>query len=364
MFCDSCGTKNRENAQFCVKCGQKLMDTMFEPNELENTDAGIRKTIKLKASKLPKGKLCAGFIILFLLLLASTIFFYFVAGKSIWEEELPLSLSIIMAILNSLIYAMLVLGILNVGFKVSRNAKVKFKDIFMYPLEHPRALVNFFLILIIFDVISVLFIMLFTLELNGYIYLAVYILMILMYIYIYPLVDMMGYILADSKQKPKGFIKTLKAACKLVKGRRKEYYGLVCSFIPWHLLGILTLGILYIWLYPYIILSKVNLYKKWKQEEIFESRGSGISNEAIIGISVGGIIAGIVVTFVTTVAIITAINPEWLDEEEKTIILSGEAHLKNDYAEITFKVPEGYEAVSGNTYNYQEFADNYDGSIV
>lgn len=39
---------------------------------------------------------------------------------------------------------------------------------------------------------------------------------------------------------------------EIMEGHKCEYFVLQLSFIPWHLLGIVTLGIAYIWVIPYI----------------------------------------------------------------------------------------------------------------
>ncbi|MBR5621343.1 DUF975 family protein [Candidatus Saccharibacteria bacterium] len=39
---------------------------------------------------------------------------------------------------------------------------------------------------------------------------------------------------------------------EIMEGHKWEYFVLQLSFIPWHLLGIITLGIAYVWIIPYI----------------------------------------------------------------------------------------------------------------
>ena len=58
-------------------------------------------------------------------------------------------------------------------------------------------------------------------------------------------------ILADEKYKDLGYMDTLKKSEELMKGHKMDYFVLQLSFIGWHLLAMLTLGILEIWIIPY-----------------------------------------------------------------------------------------------------------------
>ena len=50
----------------------------------------------------------------------------------------------------------------------------------------------------------------------------------------------------------------------MMEGHKMEYFLLVLSFIGWALLGALTLGILYIWLIPYMQTTFANYYNSIK----------------------------------------------------------------------------------------------------
>lgn len=52
---------------------------------------------------------------------------------------------------------------------------------------------------------------------------------------------------------------------EMMRGRKMEYFLLMLSFIGWILLGILTLGILYIWLIPYMQTTAAAYYNSIKQ---------------------------------------------------------------------------------------------------
>ncbi len=54
----------------------------------------------------------------------------------------------------------------------------------------------------------------------------------------------------------------LRKSKELLKGHKMELFLLELSFIGWALLGALTLGILYIWLVPYMEVTECNFYNK------------------------------------------------------------------------------------------------------
>ena len=55
---------------------------------------------------------------------------------------------------------------------------------------------------------------------------------------------------------------------KMMKGHKMRYFLLTLSFIGWGLLGILTLGIGYIWLTPYMYTTTAAFYQDVKNEYI------------------------------------------------------------------------------------------------
>ena len=54
----------------------------------------------------------------------------------------------------------------------------------------------------------------------------------------------------------------------MMDGHKMEYFLLSLSFIGWSILGIFTLGILYIWLIPYMQTTLANYYRSLKGEFI------------------------------------------------------------------------------------------------
>lgn len=54
----------------------------------------------------------------------------------------------------------------------------------------------------------------------------------------------------------------LKKSMKLMNGHKMDYFLLLLSFIPWYILVILTFGLFYIWVGPYVYATKVAFYKE------------------------------------------------------------------------------------------------------
>ena len=50
-----------------------------------------------------------------------------------------------------------------------------------------------------------------------------------------------------------------------MNGYKMDYFMLVLSFFGWLLLGIFTLGILYIWLVPYMNVTFILYYEELKK---------------------------------------------------------------------------------------------------
>ncbi|MDR1176062.1 MAG: DUF975 family protein [Treponema sp.] len=74
--------------------------------------------------------------------------------------------------------------------------------------------------------------------------------------------SMAFFVLYDNpNMKPR---QALKESIRMMKGYKGKYLGLNLSFIGWVLLGLLTLGIGYLWLYPYMYMTIANFYENIK----------------------------------------------------------------------------------------------------
>lgn len=74
------------------------------------------------------------------------------------------------------------------------------------------------------------------------------------------------YILADDPGI--GPMEAIRRSKEMMEGHKMEYFVLCLSFYGWALLGAFTLGILYIWLIPYMQATLANYYKYLKGEFI------------------------------------------------------------------------------------------------
>ena len=74
------------------------------------------------------------------------------------------------------------------------------------------------------------------------------------------------------------FLDFIRFSFKLVSKKTILFYGLLFSFALWFVLGLLSLGVLYIWLIPYILISMAYLYlylnkeKDFKKEKILSDK--------------------------------------------------------------------------------------------
>ena len=89
--------------------------------------------------------------------------------------------------------------------------------------------------------------------------------------------SMCFYILNDNPgMKP---IDAINKSKVMMKGYKGKLFLLGLSFIGWYLLGILTLGIGYFWLTPYVGLSMANMYENLKQNQEKAAAGNNSPEE-------------------------------------------------------------------------------------
>lgn len=70
------------------------------------------------------------------------------------------------------------------------------------------------------------------------------------------------YIVAENKGI--GALEAINRSKAMMEGHKMDYFVLGLSFIGWAILGYFTLGILYIWLIPYMSATQVNFYNDLK----------------------------------------------------------------------------------------------------
>lgn len=74
--------------------------------------------------------------------------------------------------------------------------------------------------------------------------------------------SMTMYILAENPKM--GALEAIDRSKAMMNGHKKDLFVLQLSFIGWHLLGLVTLGIAYAWVVPYISATTTNFYNSIK----------------------------------------------------------------------------------------------------
>lgn len=159
-----------------------------------------------------------------------------------------LLLSIILGALSSFAVGIIFMGVLNIGFyKIMLNSvrkkDTKLEDLFSgFASGFDRSLIAGLLVYVFTFLWSLLFII--PGIIKSYSYSMTY----------YILLDDENISGTDAIKKSEG----------MMKGHKKELFLQDLSFIGWILLSILTLGILLIWLNPYMELSRAVFYERLK----------------------------------------------------------------------------------------------------
>ncbi len=184
--------------------------------------------------------------------------------------------SILMLIFESLF----VMGFISMLLKVSRQQKIKFKELF----DETDLFLKYIALALILGIIgiiigfiegvafhSLLVIISHYAEMNGVLavslitfglLLSVAIIMFGIYITI-----SFSQVLFILKDEPNLSIKEiLSKSFEMMADYIIEYFILVISFIGWFFLGIFTLGLLYFWIIPYMGVTLANFYNKIKAE--------------------------------------------------------------------------------------------------
>ena len=78
--------------------------------------------------------------------------------------------------------------------------------------------------------------------------------------------SLVPFILADEKYKDLGFMDILKKSEEMMNGHKMDYFILGFTFIGWHLLAILTFGLLEIWILPYQTVAQYKFLNDIKEE--------------------------------------------------------------------------------------------------
>ena len=168
-------------------------------------------------------------------------------------------------IITSLFY----MGLLQVMIKIARNKKTAFNELFQRTDTFFRCAaitivflaINTICALLEFTAVNSLYVFItYQVDLN----IALSSFMIVFWIILILCLSQSYFILYDNEDMPLGDI--FKVSMDMMEGHKADYIMLCLSFIGWVILGIFTLGVLYLWLIPYIKVSMVNFYDKIKND--------------------------------------------------------------------------------------------------
>lgn len=176
----------------------------------------------------------------------------------------------LIVLLSFIITIPLYLNLIKLCLDSSRDILIDIKNLFKIKKNSFKFLLYYTPVIIIFYSLNIIFNPL------GIIGL---ILNIITTIYLLPVIIIMPFTFLDNPNTSlKNFIIE---PLKIIKKNKIAFYGLLCSFTFWFLLGLLTLGILYLWLIPYIMICISYFYLSLKKEKTFKKEKS-LSNSTII----------------------------------------------------------------------------------
>lgn len=306
MYCGKCGTQNDGSSKFCTNCGEPLEATQTETEQIKQTpmpvapmqevpavlESGIRKAIKADAKPKVKGTF-VGAMVIFPAVIFITYFVLALLGAFTKNAGPVVFMFTIAGLAIGFFSQIFTYGFLNSIFDHTRGKGVTLENIFIKPFKNIKVILILLGSTVLFSL---------AMGLANIIPIAG----LVATIYFVPTFDMFLCLYADDNFENLAWTDMIKKANSLIKGHRVEYYGMIFSFIGWFLLADITFGILYIWLIPYIRIAIANMYRRWMGETSFDSNESGLSNGAVIGVSLVGYLAGIFVFLLVLFSIIMA----------------------------------------------------------
>jgi len=203
-----------------------------------------RKELKEKAQNSLKGKYKDAIIMMVLMYVIS-----FAIGAVVGLIGGILNLNESMMDLFSSGASIVLSGLLMFGYtsyflKISRNEEVTYNELF----SKTHLLVPYILITLLTAVLVFCWSLLFVIPgiIAGISYSLVY------------------FIALDNPELKTSEV--LKKSKNMMNGHKLDYFILQLSFIGWAILGIFTLGILYLWLIPYMQVTIANFYNQLKEQ--------------------------------------------------------------------------------------------------
>lgn len=316
MNCIKCNSKIKQDEKYCSNCGTKINENAV------SSRIALKENAK---SKKKKPLIITTLIFMIIFIVYQIIFTLFEQLNTTYS--ISIIGSIILLILGGLLASIYIFDMYGGAIKISRNKKLTTKQILTKFTKRPKNSISLILVILLTSFILFTISIIILIEEYLDIFMPAFItIVVVIIIYTLPIFEMLLFTLADEKNKNKKIITCLKESIALARGNRLEYYGLELSFIWWHILSTLTFGILYIWIYPYIILSEANLYRKWKGEEVFLSDKKELSDPIVILLTV---FATIII-----ISILYILFPKY-----ELISTNKIANLELDDKKISFEVP-------------------------
>ena len=157
-------------------------------------------------------------------------------------------ISSITSLFSSFVLPVLAFGFFSIGYKAINKQTIDSTTIF----DGFRNFINVFLVNLLIGIFTFLWTLLFIIPgiIKGLSY------------------SMANFIMAENPNISAS--DAIKESKKLMDGNKLDYFMLSLSFIGWHLLDIFTLGILSIWLIPYIHATNAAFYEAVKNEKYGE----------------------------------------------------------------------------------------------
>ena len=268
-FCVNCGKNLDDGTEYCPNCGKKTegiandAQNPYAPPQHDSVPIPARKryidydviqpnnVLRACARKqLPGvwGQMALAYFVYFLIIVLPQFIF---SGQG--KARIPFGFSFNISWNNpgeaiSTIAVYLIAGPFALGFagyfiKRIRDEEITLGNIFDgFKRFFPSFLVMFFMVLFI-TLWSLLLVIPGIIKAFGY--------------------SMAYYVLHDNPAI--GSLEAIKKSQILMKGYKFKLFCLYFSFIGWFLLGLLTFGIGYLWIYPYVNLSVANFYENLKE---------------------------------------------------------------------------------------------------
>lgn len=247
-----------------------------------NNNGKERIAIKKDAKTKPKKEIILSSILISIISVIIVVIMNMVAA------QISSIISILSSIISVCLIYILSIGILPNALKISRNENVTIKDIIIWPFKNIKRVLSTLLV-VMCPTILVIIIDSLIMRVIGIGFISSLLLMIINFIniiIILPMTSIISLYILDEHNQEKNLINNIKNGYNLIKNNILELSALSFSFVLWTLLVPITLGIIMLWLIPYMIYSVINFYKKLLKEATFDGTETGMSDKAIFIIEI------------------------------------------------------------------------------